>query len=211
MKIQTATDVLVIVGGWNPSIILNPEWLNRYLFPEKQEFSLEIPVFMGFPQISTETIRISLKGSKLCISPLKEVDLLLDFIEELGIKLADFLPHTPVTAMGVNFSFVEDESDDPITSDSRERRAIEQSMGTIEEEQHRYSLKHETATMNLVIRKPSKVGRIYDFNFHYSLESLIGLKQILTENSILEYKNKATAILTDFKNSYRDQEEYEQG
>jgi len=50
-------NALVIVGGWNPNILLDVRWLKRYLFPQQDDFKVEMPLNLslpGPPQISTK-------------------------------------------------------------------------------------------------------------------------------------------------------------
>lgn len=45
MKITRKCDtpVLIIIGGWNVNILLNPKWLSKYLFPEQKNLAGDKP------------------------------------------------------------------------------------------------------------------------------------------------------------------------
>ncbi|MCX7010652.1 MAG: hypothetical protein NTY53_25975 [Kiritimatiellaeota bacterium] len=47
MKLQQDKQVLVIVGGWNPNIVVNPEWLKKYLFPAQEKLQIELQLVPG--------------------------------------------------------------------------------------------------------------------------------------------------------------------
>jgi len=60
---------------------------------------------MLFFKISSKKVRIFVLGNKLNFVPISKTDENFDFVQELGLKTADYLPHTPVTALGINFVF----------------------------------------------------------------------------------------------------------
>jgi hypothetical protein len=203
MEIPIATEkgILVIAGGWNANILLNPEWLGRYMFPGQGELQVEFrfgPQFSA-PSVSAGDVRIALEGPKLSFIPLKTEPGILDYIEELGTKVADYLPHTPVSAVGINFIVEVAAKDGPAPTGeeeiaSRTKTAL-QEFGQIVEEIHRYAVSLETCTLNLAIRQPAKERRAYDFNFHHSVKSLADFKELISENPIAQYKTKAEGIL----------------
>lgn len=102
MKLDHSESALVIVGGWNTHII-NPNWIRRYLFDGKKE-KLKVDIIAELPysfnpqytaqRISSKEIKIQLQGNKLSISPIENKDECFKRIEEIGLLLADYLPHT---------------------------------------------------------------------------------------------------------------------
>lgn len=202
MKWIHEKEALIIAGGWNPNIILNHDWLKKYLFPEQKTFNVTLSFVKGVPDapaVSSETIKITLRGVRLGFTPLKEDPALLEQIQDCAIKIADYLPHTPVTAFGVNFVYEAENS--AMVEALKAYRASGQCLeslngfGEIGEELHRYSLPIEKATLNLVI-KVSMGGLItYDFNFAHSIDSLTGVKDILAETSIELYQKKSQQMV----------------
>lgn len=198
MLLKYENNVLVILGGWNANILLNVKWLKRYLFPENENFKVEMPISLslpGPPQISTDSVKLSLMGAKLSFSPLREGDSHLDDIEELGKKVADFLPHTPVSAIGINFLFEEGEDDKSLTWSSRDAEEKLKSIGIINEEMHRYSFSLEECTLNLTIQRLADGRQTYDFNFHHQVQTLADIKEIFTKKHIIEYKKESEEYL----------------
>jgi len=191
-------NVLVILGGWNANILLNVNWLKRYLFPENKNFNVVMPISLsipGPPQISTDSIKLSLMVAKLSFAPLGEGDSTLEEIEELGKKVADFLPHTPVRATGINFLFEEEKDDKSLTWTSRDGERRLKSIGDIKEEVHRYSFSLEECTLNLSVQRLSDGRQTYDFNFNHPVDTLADIKEILTKKHIIEYKRDAEEYL----------------
>jgi len=198
MLLKYENNVLVILGGWNANILLNVRWLKRYLFPENENFKVEMPINLslpGPPQISTDSVKLSLMGGKLSFSPLREGDSLLDDIEELGKRVADFLPHTPVSAIGINFLFEEGEDDKRLTWSSRDGEEKLKSIGSINEELHRYSFFLEECTLNFAIQRLADGRQTYDFNFHHQVQTLADIKEIFTKKHIIEYKRESEEYL----------------
>jgi hypothetical protein len=86
-------DVLVIVGGWNKHIF-SRDWVSRYLLPNETQ-EVEIPVNVdGSPRISSEKVRVAVLGNRLSFTSRKSNDEVLEFVQGLGLKTADYLPHT---------------------------------------------------------------------------------------------------------------------
>lgn len=200
MLLKYENNVLVILGGWNANILLNVKWLKRYLFPENENFNVEMPINLsipGPPQISTDSIKLSLMGAKLSFAPLREGDSLLEDIEELGKKVADFLPHTPVRATGINFLFEEEKDDKSLTWTSKDGEEKLKSIGDISEEVHRYSFSLEECTLNLSIQRLADGRQTYDFNFHHPVQTLADIKEILTKKHIIEYKKESEEYLAN--------------
>lgn len=200
MKSKTDNNVLVILGGWNANILLNVDWLKRYLFPNNENFKVEMPIrpaIFGPPQISTDFVKLSLIGAKLSFTPLSQENSVLEEIENLGKKIADFLPHTPVSAMGINFLFEEDEEDANLSCMSVELIEKLQPFGTLKGQLHRYSFSFANHTLNLTIRKASEEIQTYDFNFNHPIQTLSDIKEIFANKTIIEYRNEARDKLSE--------------
>lgn len=201
MEWKHENNVLVILGGWNANILLNIDWLKKYLFPKQEKFKVEMPIgpmFSGPPIVSTDKIRISLVGPKLCFAPLEPDLSLLDYIEGLGTKLADYLPHTPVSAVGINFLFeLEDDSSLDIWH-SQSADDVLRTFGEIQEELHRYTLPLDKSSLNLTVRQASGANQAYDFNFNHQVKSLADFKELVAECHIIEYNSKAEEVMKTF-------------
>jgi len=213
MLMKYKNDVLVILGGWNANILLNVNWLKRYLFPKTKNFKLEMPVNLSIPrppQILTSSIRLSLMGPKLSFAPLRKSDALFEDIEELGKKVADFLPHTPISATGINFLFEEEKNDKSLTWDIRNGEEKLKSIGDISEEVHRYSFALEDCTLNLSIQKLADGRQTYDFNFHHTVQTLADIKEILTKKHIIEYKKESEAYLANLLEYNPEKRDYDE-
>lgn len=192
------------MGGWNANILLNVDWLKRYLFPNNETFKVEMPVkssIFGPPQISTDSVKLSLTGPKLSFTQLRDEDSILGQIEELVKKVSDFLPHTPVSAIGINFLFEEKEESGKQYTEYPPPDFIKKAelFGTLTEQQHRYSFSAGRYTLNLTIRETSEGMKTYDFNYHHKIKSLPDIKEIFAKRSIIEYKDESERKVTELR------------
>lgn len=105
MILKSDYNALVFLGSWNKAIF-NSQWVSRFLFPKEKKLNVEFPLNVdGSQRISTKKIRIFVIGNKLNFVPLDTEDETFELIQNLAIKTCDYLPHTPVSAFGVNFLF----------------------------------------------------------------------------------------------------------
>ena len=197
-------DALVIVGGWNRHI-LTPNWIKRYLLPGKQEeLTVEIQgqLSQGFnaqfvsPRISSKEARILLQGNRLNFSPVKNEDKNFDRIQELALQLADYLPHTPVSAYGVNFLFTEDQISEHLIDLIRPRDSeeIERFGATLigEEYTRRFVLNERTLNFTVGLKDRQITLR---FNFHFDIRDLAEFKEKILEAPILTLKQEAAKFI----------------
>lgn len=195
MKLSNEFSPIVIVGIWNKGIF-NPDWVGKYLLPN-QNLTIEFPLNQdGSPRISNKDMRIFVLGNKLNFTSLMPTDQNLDLIEKLSLKIADYLPHTPVTAFGVNFLFETPKSSDIVDilhlKDSEKIQGIG---GLVVSDviRHSFILKNGLINLSIIIEKEQVK---LDFNFHFDIKNLVDFKEILSNNSILELKENAASILT---------------
>ena len=210
MKLDESSSGLIIVGGWNGHIF-NPNWIKRYLFPaENEQLTIDIqaefpqgfnPQFVS-PRISSKEVRILLQGNKLNFTPIKNTDESFDRIQDLALQLTDYLPHTPVTAYGVNFLFTEDRSISEHIMNlihPRDLKEIEQLGASLITEQYTRRLLLNGRTLNFTIGIADE-GITLDFNFHFNIPDLVGFKAGILETPILTLKQEAIQFITEIYN-----------
>ena len=203
MKLGKPSNALVIVGGWNRHIFTQ-DWIKRYLFPEEQEeFTVDMMVAQGFntqfvsPRILSKKVEILLQENRLNFNPVENKNKNFDRIQQLALQLADYLPHTPVTAYGINFLFTENEVSEDLINLIRPRdlEKIEQFGGSLSREQYTRGLVLNARNLNITIRiEDEKVT--FDLNFHFNIRDLVGFKAGIAGTSILELKEEAIQFIT---------------
>ena len=204
MKLDKPSNTLVIVGGWNRHIFTQ-DWIKRYLFPgEQEEFTIDMMVAQGFnaqfvsPRILSKEVEILFQENRLNFNPIKNKNENFDRIQELALQLADYLPHTPVTAYGINFLLTENEVSEDLINLIRPRdlEKIEKFGGSLTSEQYTRHLMLNGRNLNVTIRlEGEKVT--FNLNFHFNISDLVGFKAGISETSILELKKEAIQFITE--------------
>ncbi len=199
MELLKDYPAFVLVGNWNHGIF-KKEWISKFLLPHK-ELSVEFPLNDRASQrVSSNELRIYTMGDKLFFSPLKSDEQTLDLIEELAVKTADLLPHTPVQAFGVNFKYREignkelaeflQTSDMPRISDDY----AELKSSTI---RHSFTYDGKLINIDILIRKE---GVEFNINFHFDIKSMVEFKEKINENRLLELKNFSLELMRNLYN-----------
>ena len=98
---------LVVVGDWNTRIF-TPDWVGAKLF-EADDLTTEVSLTPGQSMVrfTHAGVRIIPQDDRLVIGVQDIASDTLSRAEEVGVRLLSLLPHTPVTAYGVNFGFLE--------------------------------------------------------------------------------------------------------
>ena len=207
MKLDCSSSALVIVGGWN-SHILNPNWINRYLFDGKEQ-RLKVEILAELPhsynldspaqRVSSTEVKIQLQGNKLSVSPVEEKYFIK--VEEIALKLADFLPHTPVSGFGVNFVYTHESSSDELVNiiPVEDINKIKTLGATLISQQYTRSLELDDKILNLTIELKEEAETI-KINFHYEINDLTQFKSKLAETTILDLKNQAIEFISKVYN-----------
>lgn len=204
MRLDKPSNILVIVGGWN-RYIFTQDWVKRYLFPAEQEkFTIEMVIAQGFnaqfvsPRILSKEVEILFQEDRLNFIPVENKTQNFDKIQELALQLADYLPHTPVTAYGVNFLFAADQIEEDMLDLIRPRdlAKIEQFGASFTNERYTRRLMLNGRTLNITIGLDKK--RVtFDLNFHFDIQNLVGFKAGISETSILELRQEAIQFITE--------------
>ena len=203
MKLDKPSNTLVIVGGWNRHIFTQ-DWIKRYLFPgEQDKFTIDMMVAQGFntqfvsPRILSKEVEILFQENRLNFNPVENKNENFDRIQKLALKLADYLPHTPVTAYGVNFLFTENQVSGDLINLIRPRdlEKIEKFGGSLTSEQYTHHLMLNGRDLNVTTRREG--GKVtFDLNFHFNISDLVEFKAGISETSILELKQEAIQFIT---------------
>ena len=196
MNFREEFNVLVIVGKWNKNIF-NPDWVSKYLLPN-EKLEVEIPLNVdGSFRISSKKVRIFVLGNLLNFAPIDKSDENFEFIQDLGLKTADYLPHTPVSAFGINFVF-EEKIDQQLSELLKvgDQDKLIQFGSKIKQEQYRHQLEFDEKLLNLTILTDYK--RIaFDFNFHFNISNLIEFKEGISNNNIIDQKKAALGLMKE--------------
>lgn len=206
MQFINKAPVLVIAGGWNFHIF-SPEWIGKYILPgEKLEVLYPVNNANASPKVTSENVEIFVSENKLQIEPIKKDDASFTLVQDIILKLVDYLPHTPVTAFGINFTFEESITDDLqklfLLSDSEKWKNKIVDVDSFLSRRE-FQLKNGNKLNFTIQTKDKKI--IFDFNFHFKIIDLVEFKSTIDDNTILNLKNDAIEIMTDLYDLNIDQ------
>ncbi len=198
MELSKEFKLLVIVGAWNRNIFTY-EWIKKYLLP-KEDFTSEVSLGLeNSHRISSEKIRIEFHNNRLNFIPIHNDIDTYQMITDLAMKIADYLPHTPVYGYGINFIFECQKTE--IQNDLIKICDIEKldEYGVdILNSQHKHSVKFDNVFININISSNNE-NLNFDFNFHSDIANLIEFKDRIYEFPINKLKQIALEIM---KNVY---------
>lgn len=185
---------LVIVGAWNPAI-LTPNWLRQHfreLLPG-DEYQAE---FIAAPsmalRITMNNIQIDPTNGRLVLACAIEDREKFNSLHVLAEAISERLPHTPVSAVGFNFTFVADKDrrlvvDQFLNEEGQNRFYSEIGLQTRIGRVVTHSFALAESTLNLAYEYKPEDTKLR-FNFHYNAindgqvrESLARFSELLTE------------------------------
>jgi hypothetical protein len=100
---------IVLAGYWN-RMIFTPEWVGANLF-NQEVIETEIALLPIFPVIYRHPlVTLEASGVRLVFRPRRDTARALGMAEQMAVRTLGELPNTPLTGVGVNFSFIEPNS-----------------------------------------------------------------------------------------------------
>ncbi|RJP86701.1 MAG: hypothetical protein C4518_13085 [Desulfobacteraceae bacterium] len=194
MELTKEFKLLVIVGAWNRNIF-SKEWIKKYLLP-KDDFEIEFSLGLdGSHRISLEKIRIEFHNNRINFIPRINSAETYAVISELASKIADYLPHTPVSGFGINFIFQcekEEIQGDLIKISDVEK--LHEHGAHIIGSQHKHNIKIDNIYVNLTVSTNNE-HLYFDFNFHSDIINLTQFKEKIYEFPIEKLYNIASKTI----------------
>lgn len=202
MKILPGNEAfnIVLIGSWNPAIF-SPEWTKQNLADDlEREVVLAIPIQMMAmpPRLTVDNINIYPSTQALGIDCADYDDIALDVCSRKLERLATLLPHTPVTAVGVNFRFVDSLGDNLALArlftfdDAGKIDSVEYTLATTLIK--RAYILPDSTILNFSIEAQSDQLRI-EFNFHTDIKSLSEVPQLTKLARIKKYRAQAISFM----------------
>jgi len=200
MKYKGEYFAIVIVGNWNLSIFTN-EWVSKYLF-DGETVTVEFPVNTpGASQRFThKNTRVSVLGNRLQFSILDSTDHSFGLIEDLALKISQYLEHTPVTDLGINFVFESIPCNELTNLFPSKDIEVYNEFGFKEEQCSIVrKFKKENYELNFQLIKVENLYTL-DINYTYKIASLLQFKEIFSSGIIVKFKNESLELLGSLYN-----------
>jgi hypothetical protein len=170
MKLDLRRPTLVLAGAWNPAIF-KPAWIGLHVFgiPAGAEFTvIGVQIVDGGEQklaFYINNVGISVSPNRLEIFAVDPGA--FDDIENATAKILELLPHTPISAYGINFQFVEEKPSSDLMARIRGHDELEKRFDVAKENISSTINLEPKVQLNLQ-RKKSDSSLIFSFNFHRS-------------------------------------------
>jgi hypothetical protein len=176
-----------IAGNWNPAI-LQPSWIARHVFGRQEGENFDITTELSLmpgqpPRFTIDGLKIAPNYNRLVISPAGVEAAQFAMCEEKARAILAALPHTPVSAFGINFQF-EDANPSPGVLDlfgDQESLAEEVNFDfePLSTSVAR-ALKLEKCVLNFTRKLTDSSQVNYKFNFHYTVAGAAAATELLT-------------------------------
>lgn len=188
---------LVLAGLWNVDI-LTPEWLNKFVFDERESFTVE---YLATPNLViryvTSKIIIIPTPQKITIAPLILDDENYSSMMSFASSLTRSLPHTPFQGIGFNFGFRVEEADDELLAHFPEpdaARFADTGLALRGRKQTR-TFRDDSHTINITTTINSETTIDFDFNHHHEASSGSDATTTLSSTSFKGYLKQSQEIM----------------
>jgi hypothetical protein len=183
---------VVIAGAWNPAIF-SPDWIGRYVLGRQLGDVLPVlnVIFANPPGRSAvyyETFGILASNERVDFytQSIEEQD--IKSIEEKCIKILQLLPHTPVSAVGINFLFSQDNIDDEIIDKFKTKEGLNEYRTILNENLTTGMQFKDDLVLNLS-RHYGIDWATFNFNYHHACESADAASRMLSGAIMQCYKD----------------------
>lgn len=163
---------IVIVGSWNPSIFA-PAWVAANLTQTK-EIGLQVAITRRTPiRLAFDRIFLRVDDSKLTLQLQEISEASFVTMEAVAKRILNELPHTPVSGIGVNFKFLEEEPPIPLLETFRldDQGMLADAGATVRTTTLRRALAWNDGSLNLSMELTERGDVSFDFNFHRDIHN----------------------------------------
>lgn len=202
MNLPKEQSGIVIAGNWNFSIF-NPEWVGKYLLPG-EKLEVEIPInHIGSIKVRTSELSIAALDGRLMIMAIVPTDEVFSKIASIVVKLSDYLPHTPVIGLGINYVFEFDATEKitqvfQVSDSSNYENESYELLNTEIVREFKKKTKDDVDYILRVDFRKDQVGIKALFNHHFNINSLTVIKEFMSEEKMIDYKNNCIEIIGNY-------------
>ena len=113
MKNDNSCALVVLVGSFNTQILRDPKWIKQFLIPDSKQENLEFKLNLEMlseeitSSVEIDDIKFEVKKGRFSITPKKLNSDSFRKVYKIISNISKNIPHTPIIAYGINFSFLE--------------------------------------------------------------------------------------------------------
>ncbi len=196
MKALTEGWSIVLAGTWNAPIF-SPKWISEHL-TKATDIGIEVPINNPAlrPRFVFDNLYLQIGQGRLALSPHKPTGELMERAEGVAKIILNDLKHTPLTAVGINFQFLEDSPKPNLLSifnfsDSNDLTDLEIKV-TQSSINRCFNVGEQELNLTVTLREETKV--LFDLNFHSVASDATGALDSLRDKA-LSHMNEGIALL----------------
>lgn len=197
MKPNLENWTLVIVGQWNARIF-SPKWAAEKIL-KQGEIKVELAVSSNAPiiRLHTDDLVLIPLDDRIILGAKGITDDILRKVEVIARTTLELLPHTPVTALGINFAFNEENLSPDLLSlfETKDQRELSDFGFKLTKTELSRQLKLDDKTINLSHIYQEGILEV-KLNFHHDIGSATQANGLL-ENRVIEYRDMAYSLLNN--------------
>lgn len=188
-------------------MIFAPQWVMDELF-HKQEVEKLVPMVPVAPLIyRDDELVLHVGEQQIIVQTRKAKTSCLELAEKMACKILEALPKTPISAIGVNFGFVEQNPHDEILklfnfSDDVDIASSDWEIGT-KKISRKLTKDRMTLNLNITHDPPSSIQ--IDANFHYQVGSADAAVEKIAGHTVEMYESLISLIESMYA-LYREEE-----
>lgn len=198
MKPRAADWTIVIAGSWNLAI-LNPQWVATHLF-ETKDVALEVMIGEGLPRLRMLKGNVSFipNVDKVILASSSPSDETVQAAEQIARKLLELLPVTPVSAVGINFGYDEDELPPSVLAlfELSDAALLAEAELSIKSSTIARSIAREDSMLNYRISIDDNSAAHIHLNFHQDIRAGEQALQAVTGKAV-QYKTFGEKLLSE--------------
>lgn len=207
MKIPASNEAfnLVSLGAWNPAIF-SPEWAKKNIADNKdKDVVLAIPMSLPIqlllpPRLTVDDVNIFATGQTLVFECVEFSDEGIESCLRKFSRISELLPHTPITAVGVNYRFdclIEESVQlSDLFSFSDAPRINAQSYPLKSATIKRAYALQDDVVFNLSAEMSSDKVRM-EFNYHADVSSLVTAAAKMNRETVFSYRDQAIRFMQE--------------
>lgn len=198
---------VVVTGNWNPGIF-SPTWVGQQLLNAEQieaEATLSNQALAGLRLLSENAIVIP-RPDRLVIGARRPTDEALALIEAATARALEILEHTPVTGLGINFGYREENPSEELLHifDVSDRRGIADFGGELRRTEISREIGLEDGVLNFRVSLQDAHVEAHA-NFHHQIGNAREASQLLN-GLVVQRRDSLLRLLSDVYGLELDEE-----
>lgn len=178
---------IIVAGSWNLAI-LNPDWVSKKIF-ETNELDVDLLIDNFRPQIryKHEKVILAPESSRVTVGCTETTEAAIEQAEAACLRLIDSLPVTPLSAVGINVGFFEDNPSGHLLDgfNFKDNFKYAENGFEVATSEILRSISLPDCTLNFRVRQEADGNVSFHFNFHANTQD--------AENAKLALKKKASS------------------